>query len=233
LICKEADAVADKLKSGFLMPALAVLAAAMILGQIYACDSAVESGDGGATDGGGVQADGGGSKDGGGAKTCDDYKAACIMALDNGCFNPSGGCVISNLTEAKWDNGAKIDISVSTDLTTYTIKWYSSNAKLCYTALYIKDAPFIITDANGKVYTATTDKTDNSVTVTCPNGTQEKYAQAEYDAISACFGGEWENTFKDCKVDTNFCKSDLDCLLSPLGQKCCVKSGYSYCWKSC
>jgi hypothetical protein len=213
----------EKFKFSIVVFAIAAMAAATGGVQVFACGTESASGDGGGSQ------DGGGSADGG-QKTCQDYNNACLMGLNNGCFNPSGSCVISNLSEAKWNNGAKIVVSVGT---TTTIKWYSSGGKQCFMGVYTKDAPFIITDASGKVYTITTDTKAGTVTVNCPGGTQENYTQTEYDTITACFGGEWENTFKNCTVDKEFCKSDFDCLLSPLGQTCCEKYGFKFCSKSC
>ncbi|MFA6033691.1 MAG: hypothetical protein WC889_12395 [Myxococcota bacterium] len=171
----------------------------------------------------------------GGAKSCEEYGKSCVMALKNGCFDPSGSCVNSGLKNVTWANGAKITMATST--TNINVQMYGSKGSQCYQM----DVPVTTADpydvtiktSDLKMYILRYSKSDSSVTVACPNGTQEKYSQADFTVITQCFGGDWQAMIKDCKIDTQFCKSDFDCLLNPLGQKCCTSGSYSYCWKDC
>ena len=223
----------EKFKFSVVLFTVVATAAAIASSQVFACGSEVVSGDGGGSQDG--SSDGGGGSDGG-TKTCDDYKNACLMVLKNGCFNPSGACVISGIKEAKWDNGAKITfqtVGTSSEIVT----WFSSSGKTCFYAnapLSSQDNYIVtITTSDAKAYILNYTKADSSVTVTCPNATVEKYSQDDFTVLNECYGGQWSETVKNCTWDKELCKSDLDCLLSTLGQTCCEKYGFKYCSKSC
>ena len=198
---------------------------------VYAnsCGATVSGGDGGGT------GDGGGSGDGGGTKTCADYQGACLLSLQ-GCFDPSGECTNDGLKNITWNNGAKITLQYIG--TTLLVTWYNSSSKMCY----MLSAPITtgdtytatITSGTGKVYLLYYTKSANTVMVTCPEGKAETYSTSELDTIFSCFGGNWQDAIKNCKWNTKFCDSDIDCLLSPMGQKCCkVSDTVSYCYKTC
>ncbi|MBI5525945.1 MAG: hypothetical protein HY897_06385 [Deltaproteobacteria bacterium] len=175
---------------------------------------------------------------------------SCLANL-NGCFVPSGKCTAQSLGEYRWESGARLDITATeTDIvSTFT----GASGDLCYDlTVPISGGDATIRSADGTEFLVRTEVDVpgiGSVTIVCPDGSEETYTETDYEELRACFegldsmggtdaGGSISCTCEDGTYACMFgasaaCATDADCSADGGSLLCCMYMGYRYCAAEC
>ena len=189
------------------------------------------------------------STDAGTTASCDTgkYQSSCLTDIPNDCFKAEGKCTLKDKTEADWANGAKVtNVITGTDVDS---TWWSATNEKCFTThVSLASAQsaydYSLTTMDGKTYkfhTVMQGNTAQSTDVTCPDGTTEKYTQADFDAVKACYQSGASSEGCKCADGTlgcisssaTICNTDTDCIGKPEGEKCCGTTGTKLCAATC
>jgi len=181
----------------------------------------------------------------------DPLEGSCLANLGESCFQPSGVCTAVPIPPGAglgWENGAVLSFQPSaTNGAVKEITAYAPDGTICFAALSAADpgGQFVRTqyeEAPGVGYTLLEGQ-DGSVSITCPDGSQESMSVTDFQVFYQClYGGDGEGcdfaavaslmaNVTPPASSIGACSSAADC---PAGTVCCYAGSQSaYCSPVC